>query len=189
MTNEYGEVLEDGTLRFSRTLPGPIERVWAWLIEPDKRALWLCGGETGAAPGEPIVLAFDNSTLTPHADDLPPEKYNDVGGAVSFEGEITAIEPPHLLAFTWPDRDGPPGVVTIRLEEAGDNVRLVLTHNGITRAEDIIGASGGWHVHLQIFADKLENKVPEPFWSSHTEAEAAYEKRFASELARLKSSC
>ena len=36
----------DGTqvVRFERLLPGPIERVWAYLTESDKRSLWLASG-------------------------------------------------------------------------------------------------------------------------------------------------
>ena len=47
--NDYGELLDKNTVRFERLLPGPIERVWAFLTESDKRAQWLCGGdvETG----------------------------------------------------------------------------------------------------------------------------------------------
>jgi len=39
--NPDGEVLDRQTVRFRRVLPGPIERVWAYLTEADKRA--KCG--------------------------------------------------------------------------------------------------------------------------------------------------
>ena len=39
--NEYGTLIGNNSIRFERLLPGPIERVWAYLVEPDKRALWL----------------------------------------------------------------------------------------------------------------------------------------------------
>lgn len=35
--NEFGVVTEPGTVRFERVLPGPIERVWAYLTESEKR--------------------------------------------------------------------------------------------------------------------------------------------------------
>ena len=47
--SEYGIVTEAGAVRFERLLPGPIERVWAYLTDPDKRASgsrpvrWSCG--------------------------------------------------------------------------------------------------------------------------------------------------
>lgn len=33
----YGDLTANDTIRFERMLPGPIERVWAHLVEPDKR--------------------------------------------------------------------------------------------------------------------------------------------------------
>lgn len=35
--SEYGVVTEPGTVRIQRVLPGPIERVWAYLTESEKR--------------------------------------------------------------------------------------------------------------------------------------------------------
>ena len=36
--NDYGELLDENTVRFERLLPGPIERVWSYLTEGEKRA-------------------------------------------------------------------------------------------------------------------------------------------------------
>ena len=33
--NDYGELLDEQTVRFERLLPGPIERVWSYLTESD----------------------------------------------------------------------------------------------------------------------------------------------------------
>ncbi|CFN67405.1 Uncharacterised protein [Bordetella pertussis] len=41
----HGARLDAQSIRFERLLPGPIERVWAWLADADKRARWLAGGE------------------------------------------------------------------------------------------------------------------------------------------------
>ena len=35
--DEYGVALEDRTVRLERLLPGPIERVWTYLTDPEKR--------------------------------------------------------------------------------------------------------------------------------------------------------
>ena len=42
---DFGIVSGAGTVRFERVLPGPVERVWAYLTESDKRAKWLAAGE------------------------------------------------------------------------------------------------------------------------------------------------
>ena len=41
---EFGVVPEARTLRMRRVLPGPIERVWAYLTESEKRGRWLASG-------------------------------------------------------------------------------------------------------------------------------------------------
>ena len=92
--NEYGEVLEDGTLRFVRMLPGPIERVWAWLTEPDKRAQWFAGGETATTAGGKVEFHFNPQNLTPH-NETYPEKYKEMENGVEMEGTVLAYEPPH----------------------------------------------------------------------------------------------
>jgi len=42
--SEFGVLTEARTIRFQRLLPGPIERVWAFLTESDKRGRWLASG-------------------------------------------------------------------------------------------------------------------------------------------------
>ena len=183
--NRYGDVMEDGGLRFVRLLPRPIERVWAYLTEPEKRALWFCGGETAKEPGGKVEFRFNNATLTPH-DDPPPKKYKGADGPIDFEGEVRVYDPPRLLSMTWPDKDGSFGLVTFHLSEDGDKVKLEVTHEGIKTPEDLLGASGGWHAHLDILEDKLTDRIPEPFWETHQKAEAEYEARFKEALEKLR---
>ena len=33
----YGELVEPTTLRIQRLLPGPVERIWAYLVDGEKR--------------------------------------------------------------------------------------------------------------------------------------------------------
>ena len=37
--NDHGTLTSPDTIRFARLLPGPIERIWAHLVDPRKRAL------------------------------------------------------------------------------------------------------------------------------------------------------
>ena len=39
------------TVRIERLLPGPIERVWAYLTESDKRRRWFAAGPMDLQPG------------------------------------------------------------------------------------------------------------------------------------------
>ena len=50
--DDFGAFTGPAEIRLVRTLPGPIERVWEYLTDPEKRARWFAGG-----PMEPRVGA------------------------------------------------------------------------------------------------------------------------------------
>jgi uncharacterized protein YndB with AHSA1/START domain len=54
--SEYGIVTEAGAVRFERLLPGPIEHVWAYLTQSDKRGTWLAAGPMDARVGGRVDL-------------------------------------------------------------------------------------------------------------------------------------
>ena len=56
-------LLAPDTVRLERLLPGPVERVWAYLTESDKRAQWLAAGRMDLRVGGKVQLEFDNSKL------------------------------------------------------------------------------------------------------------------------------
>ena len=62
--DEYGVQVEPRTVRFERLLPGPIERVWAYLTESDKRGQWLGSGEMETRVGGSLPLTFDHAKLS-----------------------------------------------------------------------------------------------------------------------------
>lgn len=175
--DEYGVVVDAATVRFERLLPGPVERVWAHLVESDKRAEWFAGGALEPHVGGTLELTFRHANLTPH-EETPPEEYRKYDGA-TFTCRITRYEPPRVLAYTWGDEDASDGEVTFELTEMGDNVLLVLTHSRIPDRTTMRDVSGGWYSHLAVLVEKLNGRVPEPFWETHARAEAGYAKRFA----------
>ena len=128
--------------------------------------------------GGKVEMHFHNASLSSQADIDPPEKYRDLPEKMSFGGTMTQCEPPRLLAYTW-DFEDEPSEVCYELQEAGDRVRLVLTHRKLTSHDEIISASGGWHTHLDILEDVLNGREPQAFWKAHTPLEAEYERRFA----------
>jgi uncharacterized protein YndB with AHSA1/START domain len=176
--NDYGELIAKDTVRFERILPGPIERVWSFLVEPEKRARWLCGGETEPSVGGRVEMLFHNSSLSSEADIAPPEKYKDMPEQVTFYGSVVAYEPPRLLSHSW-DFEGESSEVTYELMEHEGQVKLVLTHRRLNSREEIVSVCGGWHTHLDILHDILEEKSPGPFWKQHKAIEAEYENRVA----------
>ena len=52
----YGTLTEPTTLKIQRLLPGPIERVWAYLTESDLRRQWLAAGEMEMKVGATFEL-------------------------------------------------------------------------------------------------------------------------------------
>ena len=60
----YGALSEPSTLTIQRLLPGPIERVWAYLTDSDLRRTWLAAGEMDMKIGAPFELVWRNDELT-----------------------------------------------------------------------------------------------------------------------------
>lgn len=173
--NEYGTFTEPATIVFRRLLPGPIERVWAYLTESEKRGRWLATGDMDLRVGGKVELCFFHADLSSVHEEIP-DKYKECQNGASFSGHITRCEPPRVLAYTWAESWGEDSEVTFELTPQGDQVLLVLTHRLSDRRESQISVAAGWHTHLGILTDHLQDKTPQPFWSVHSQLEAEYER-------------
>lgn len=165
----HGELIEPMSVQLKRVLPGPIERVWAYLTESDLRAKWLASGEMTLEVGAPFTFTWRNGTLTDPAG-TPPEG---MSGEHSMESRITELDPPRRLSFTWDDS----GDVTFDLEPRGGDVLLTVTHRKAARHSLLVGVSSGWHTHLDLLVARLEDRTPEPFWESFTRNREEYRAR------------
>ncbi|WP_406855872.1 SRPBCC family protein [Alsobacter sp. KACC 23698] len=165
-------------IRIERLLPGPRERVWRYLTEPDLRRKWLAAGAFDLAPGGAIELVFHNNALTPN--DEPPPAGSEAHGEVSrLRGTVLACEKPSLLAFTWgtePDSSQ----VRFELADEGGKVRLTVTHSRVVKPGMVVSVSAGWHCHLDLLASELEGRAPVGFWRSIRAVRPTYERRAAS---------
>jgi len=111
-------------VRLVRTLPGPIERVWEYLTDSEKRARWFGGGVLEQKAGGKVEFNMVHKNLAPK--ETPPAKYAQVQDpGVTFEGRVLRCEPPRLLAYTFGSDDSE---VTFELTPQGKQVLLVLTH-------------------------------------------------------------
>ena len=174
--NEYGELLDESTVRFERLLPGPIERVWSFITESDKRARWLCGGDVETAVDGHVDMHFHNLSLSSDEDIPRPEKYKDMPEKMSFAGKVTRCEPPNLLEHTW-EFGEESSLVCYELTERGDKVLLVLTHRRLETTDTVLSVSGGWHTHLNVLVDVLEGSKPRPFYRMQQQYESEYSER------------
>ncbi len=171
--SEYGVVTEPGSIRFERRLPGPIERVWAYLTESEKRRTWLASGPMELRTGGRAELTWRNSELTKEP---TPEKYLQYEGQ-AMESVILECDPPRLLTFSWTEGDGRDSEVCFELTPSDGEILLVLTHRRLPSRGLMVGVAGGWHSHLGVLEDLLRGNKPRPFWSSIAGLEAEYDRR------------
>lgn len=177
MNDTHAELVAADTVRIERLLPGPPERVWAYLTDPDKRRLWLAGGEIELRVGGRADLVFHNDVLTGH-DDPPPAKHAHQGGEARMSGRVTACEPPRLLAYTWGEGAGEDASeVRFDLAPQGESVLLVVTHRRLHGRDTMISVASGWHTHLGVLLDRLHGRAPASFWPTHTRLEREYAQR------------
>lgn len=168
LQDDYGVLGDDATMTINRLLPGPIERVWAYLTESELRRQWLAAGEMGGV-GSRFELVWRNGDLT----DRPGSKPEEFGEEHRLGSEVTEFDPPHRLAFTW----GSTGGVTFELAPAGARVLLTVTHRRILERSSQLNIGAGWHAHLDVLAAKLVGENPEPFWDHWTALKSEYDRR------------
>ena len=168
-TTKPGTSPEQATVRLERMLPGPIERVWAYLTEPEKRKTWFAGGVFELRAGGKADLHFDHTNIS---SEKTPDEYKDK--KADWTGKITRIEPPRLLSYTFGPA-GPESEVTFELEPRGKGVLLVITHRRIVDRKTLIGVASGWDAHIGILEDRLNGEVPRPFWTTHARLKKEYE--------------
>jgi uncharacterized protein YndB with AHSA1/START domain len=165
----YGELIEPATLKIERLLPGPIERVWAYLTESDLRRQWLASGRMELRVGAPFQLTWRNDELT----DPPGERPAGMRGEHSIESRILAVDPPRKLAFTFAEH----GEVSIDLVAQGDQVLLTLIHRRAPSRSTLISVSAGWHAHLDQLVARMSGKKTGPFWDQMSKLRAEYDRR------------
>jgi uncharacterized protein YndB with AHSA1/START domain len=144
--SDLGESIRVLAVRFVRTLPGPVERVWAHLTQCEKLSGWY--GEGG--------------TIEPRE-----------GGAVRLSaghirGVVTQWQPNRKLAYTWNvfgpgenESPYPESYLSFELQPSGGNVTLTLTHMPILDRFEKQNAMG-WHTFLDMVGAALGGEAIEP---------------------------
>lgn len=173
INESYGKRIAPDSVRIERLLPGPIERVWDFLTDSEKRSRWLAAGPMELHSGGKVEHLFHNQKLSETTDDTP-EKY---AGAEGFklQGQITACEPPHLLSYLWNMGSSEVSEVCFELAPKNDKVLLTVTHVRLVSRNEMISVASGWHTHLDILIAHLQEHTPVSFWSRHTQLEGEYE--------------
>jgi uncharacterized protein YndB with AHSA1/START domain len=120
------------SLRLTRSLPAPVERVWRAFTEPDRLAGWFWPERMGASV---------------RLDLRPGGRFRieaaDEGMAVT--GEYRTVTPPTLLVFTWQwVGESATTLVTIQLAAAGPGTELTLVHDQFADAVSRDEHRQGW---------------------------------------------
>jgi uncharacterized protein YndB with AHSA1/START domain len=162
--NPDGQFKKVAMVQFERLLPGPIERVWAFLTDPRKLPGWFGDGTIEPRPGGAVNL---------------------MGGHV--RGIVTRWQPPRRLTYTWnvfgpgeEESPYPESYLTVELAAHGNEVALTLTHLPVLERFEKQNAMG-WHTFLDMLGAALRGEPAEPR-QAHMQRNAA---RYGVDLANL----
>jgi uncharacterized protein YndB with AHSA1/START domain len=165
----YGVLIEPSTVKIQRLLPGPIERVWAYLTQSELRRRWLAAGEMEMKVGAPFELAWRSDELTNPPGQRPPGLADR-----RMQSRIVALDPPLRLVIAWENS----GDVSFELEPKGSEVLLTLIHRRLPNRASLLGHSAGWHTHLDVLGARAQGTEPAPFWDGWTRMREEYDQRF-----------
>jgi len=165
----HGTLIEPATLKIERILPGPIERVWAYLTESELRRRWLASGAMELKAGASFELVWHNDELSNPPGERPPG----FGAEHRMTCRILEIDPPRRLAFTF----GNSGEVSFALTPQGKDVLLTLVHRRLPDRTIMLMFSAGWHAHLDVLVARASDKEPAPFWDGWSRLKDEYDRR------------
>lgn len=167
--NAYGSLTEPATLTIERVLPGPVERIWAYLTDSDLRRRWLASGVMGTQAGSSFELVWRNDELTKPSGARPPgfpEEHR-------MQGQITEIDAPRRLSITW----GNTGGVTFQLTPQGGDVLLTIIHRRLGDRSTMLNIAAGWHMHLDLLVARVSGEEPPTFWDGWAHLKQDYDRR------------
>ena len=166
----HGELIAPMTVRIQRLLPGPVDRIWAYLTDSELRGRWLATGDMPQQPGGKVELVWRNDDLSGRQEQRPPEVPADRRMAC----EVIRIEAPRLLVLGW----GAGGSeVTFELAPQGAEVLLTVTHRRLPDRANLLGVSAGWHAHLDILVGVVRGGELPLFWANWSRLRGEYDQR------------
>ena len=168
LNDTYGELIDPRTLTMQRLLPGPIERVWAFLTDHELRRRWLADGPMEMAVGAPFELVWRNDGLG----DEPGRRPEGFAEEQRMPSRITELDPPRKLAFTWSDS----GDVSFELEPEGEKVRLTLVHRRLPDRATLLKVAAGWHAHFDVLVARAHEQPAPSFWDGWTRLHDEYDR-------------
>ncbi len=167
-TSTYG-ALQGDVLTIQRLLPGPIERIWAYLTDSELRRKWLAAGALEPKAGSSFEFVWRNDELTDPPGMRPPgfdEEHRMVG-------RVLEIEAPRRLLISW----GAASDVLFELTAEDDQVRLTIVHRRAPSRDVLLNVSAGWHAHLDVLVALVTETQPAPHWDLFSRLRVEYDQR------------
>jgi uncharacterized protein YndB with AHSA1/START domain len=146
------EVADGYELRFERFYEQPIDTMWELISTPDGVEAWLGVADIDLRVGGQFRLL-------------------EVGGQ-GIAGVILALEPPHVLEYSWDSAQWTGGNVRFELSEEPSGTRLIFTHVHPFKSWELFRykSLAGWHTLLDLLTLAAEGK-PESWhmgrWQAH----------------------
>jgi uncharacterized protein YndB with AHSA1/START domain len=164
----FSKNADGGVLSFERYIDRPVDKVWAALTVPERVADW-CGG------GAEIDLRIGGVFRIRWAAEM---------GVVN--GEITALQPPTLLEYSWHEPAVAVAASRVRwtLSQVGDGCRLKLEH--IFPSIDPKSATefaAGWDDIIRAIGRAADGEATPMDAEGQKQREAAYAAKFGIERA------
>jgi uncharacterized protein YndB with AHSA1/START domain len=136
-----GKLLQmDGqrVVSFERFLKHSVDKVWQAITSPQQMAKWLTvQSEMELKVDGQLTFRWDNGDIV--------------------EGKFTKIDPPYELEYTWLEQTSGYSLVRWRLKSTSEGCHLLLTHTFYETAV-ILDFLAGWHVHLDVLEDLLNER-------------------------------
>jgi uncharacterized protein YndB with AHSA1/START domain len=146
-----GEIIAESAVRFVRVLPGPIEKVWAFLTEASRLPEWY--GEGSIEPREGGAVSLMGGHIRGVVTGWRPQTFLGYTWNVFAPGETVSRWPVSYLEFALSPGDS--------VGDAEDKaVRLTLTHRPIPQAMQNQTAMG-WHTMLDLIEAGRNGEFPQ----------------------------
>lgn len=170
--DQIAEILARDTVRIERLIAAAPERVWAHLVDPQKRIRWLAGGTPiPETPGAGFDLAFNHARIT---DEAPPpafSRFDGTGPDMVVSLQVLECQAQKRLKITWAGET--PSEVLFELSPEGAGTRLVITHSRLAARGDMLSVSAGWNAHLNLLDDELAGQPHRGFWTDWAQYKSA----------------
>ncbi len=134
-------------LTVTQHFESPPDVVYEAFVDPEKCARWM-GPRNSTTEVQKLDVTVGGALLLQIAFEN--------GFSVRMYGTFQRVEPSKLLEFTWAmEGDAQETTVTVEFEPDGNGTELILTHEGLTSAEDRAQNQAGWTE----FFDRLQEVI------------------------------